>query len=143
MMNSLEVRVPLLDHKLAEFVAQLPTDLKLRGRDTKYALKQVVRRRLPPEILQRPKMGFGVPMREWVASELRDFTHQYLLDQSRASGVLDARVVRQMVDDNEKRLYRSSSGGKLWWALFFEIWYQDVYNSPAPGPRRTDLARPA
>jgi len=143
MMNSLEVRVPLLDHKLAEFVARMPADLKLRGRDTKYALKQVVKRRLPPEILQRPKMGFGVPMREWVASELRDFTHQYLLDQSRASGVLDPRVVRRMVEDNEKRLYRSKSGGKLWWALFFEIWYQDVYNASAPGPRRTDLARSA
>ncbi|HET7217713.1 MAG TPA: asparagine synthase (glutamine-hydrolyzing) [Vicinamibacterales bacterium] len=142
MMNSLEVRVPLLDHKLAEFAARLPADLKLRGRETKYALKQVVKRRLPQEILDRPKMGFGVPMREWVASELREFTHHYLLDQSRASGVLDARVVRQMVEDNEKHLYRSKSGGKLWWALFFEIWYQDVYNASAPGPR-TGLARSA
>jgi asparagine synthase (glutamine-hydrolysing) len=143
MMNSLEVRVPLLDHKLAEFVAGLPSDMKLRGHESKYALKQVMKSRLPAGILQRRKMGFGVPMREWVASELRDFTHQYLLDSSRASGVLDARVVRQMVEDNEKHLYRSKSGGKLWWALFFEIWYQDVYSAPVPDPRKTDLVRSA
>jgi hypothetical protein len=48
-----------------------------------------------------------------------------------------------MVEDNEKHLYRSKSGGKLWWALFFEIWYQDVYSAPVPDPRKTDLVRSA
>jgi asparagine synthase (glutamine-hydrolysing) len=130
MMNSLEVRVPLLDHKLAEFVARLPPDFKLRGREGKYALRRLAAPLLPPGILDRPKMGFGVPMREWVASELRDLTHQYLLEPSRASGLLDIAVLRRIVEDNERRLYRSPTGGKLWWALFFEIWYQDVYGRP-------------
>jgi asparagine synthase (glutamine-hydrolysing) len=144
MMNSLEVRVPLLDHKLAEFVARLPSNLKLRGSENKYAFKQVVKPRLPASILKRPKMGFGVPMREWVARELRDFTHGYLLDASRSSGLLDRRVLADMVEDNEKHLYRSKRGGKLWWALFFEIWYQDVFSRPAPDPRRTaHVAEPA
>lgn len=131
MMNSLEVRVPLLDYKLAEFAARLPSRLKLRGREGKYALKQVARRFLPDDIVHRRKMGFGVPIREWVASELRAFTHTYLLDPSRASGVLDATTMRAMVEDNERRLYRSRTSGKLWWALFFEIWHQDVYRTPA------------
>lgn len=132
MMNSLEVRVPLLDHRLAEFIARLPASLKLRDGQSKYAFKQVARPRLPAGILDRRKMGFGVPMREWVATELRDFTRRYLLEPSRASGVLDAAVLEQMVKDNETNLYRSRTGGKLWWALFFEIWYQDVYSAPAP-----------
>ena len=132
MMNSLEVRVPLLDHKLAEFVAGLPARMKLRGRDSKYAFKQIVKNRLPPDILTRRKMGFGVPMREWVAKDLREFTRRYLLEPSRVSGLLDGKVLRHMIEDNERHLYRSPTGGKLWWALFFEIWYQDVYEAAAP-----------
>lgn len=131
MMNSLEVRVPLLDYKLAEFAARLPPSLKIRGREGKYALKEVGRRYLPDEIVSRRKMGFGVPMREWLASELRDFTDQYLLHTSRSSGLLDTRVVQDMVADNASRLYQSRSSGKLWWALFFEIWHRDVYSVPA------------
>lgn len=129
MMNSLELRVPLLDHKLAEYVATLPPDLKLKGRVGKYALKEVVRRRLPPAVLDRPKMGFGVPMREWMSKPLREFTHHYLLDSSRASGVLDRATMQRMVEDNERHLYKSRSAGKLWWALWFEIWHQDVYRA--------------
>lgn len=132
MMNSLEVRVPLLDHRLAEFIARLPAHMKWRDGQAKWAFKQIVRQRLPPQILGRRKMGFGVPMRQWVVSELRDFTRRYLLDASRVSGILEANVLRQMVEDNESRLYKSRTGGKLWWALFFEIWYQDVFSAPAP-----------
>jgi asparagine synthase (glutamine-hydrolysing) len=131
MMNSLEVRPPLLDHVLAEYVAGLPSSLKIHGHDSKYALKKVVGARLPSAVLTRRKMGFGVPMREWVATELRDFTRHYLLDSARSSGLLDTKVLRHMIEDNERHLYKSRTGGKLWWALFFEIWHQDVYGSPA------------
>lgn len=130
MMNSLEVRVPLLDYKLAELAARLPSSMKLRGAEGKYALKEVATKYLPREIVYRRKMGFGVPIREWVATDLRDFTRSYLLDSSRCSGWLNAAVVSAMVEDNEKHLYRSTSSGKLWWALFFEIWHRDVYGAP-------------
>lgn len=126
MMNSLEVRVPLLDHKLVEFVARLPSRFKLKGREGKYIFKRAMQSRLPNEVLYRGKMGFGVPMRQWVVGELRDITHDYLLNPSRLSGLLDPQLLRRMVKDNERNLYRSKTGGKLWWVLFFEMWYQDV-----------------
>ena len=120
MMNSLEVRVPLLDHKLVEFAATLPSTDKLRGDTSKYVLKEVLKKRLPPAILNRPKMGFGVPMRQWIAGALRPLTHAYLLDPSRTSGLLEPSLLRRMVEENEAELYNSRIAGKLWWALFFE-----------------------
>jgi asparagine synthase (glutamine-hydrolysing) len=127
MMNSLEVRVPLLDHKLAEYVARLPARLKLANGETKSIFKKTMESHLPREVLYRPKMGFGVPMRQWVTNELRDVVRGYLLDSSRVSGMLDPALLRTMVEDNEKNLYGSRTGGKLWWVLFFEMWHQDVH----------------
>jgi asparagine synthase (glutamine-hydrolysing) len=127
MMNSLEVRVPLLDHKLAEYVARLPSRLKLANGVTKSIFKKSMEPSLPREVLYRPKMGFGVPMRQWVTNELRDTVRGYLLDSSRVSGMLEPKLLRTMVEDNEKNLYGSRTGGKLWWVLFFEMWYQDVH----------------
>lgn len=143
MMNSLEVRVPLLDYRLAELAARLPASMKLRGGEGKYALKEIATRYLPRDTVYRRKMGFGVPIREWVASDLRDFTHSYLLDSSRSSGWLNAAVVANMVEDNEKHLYRSTSSGKLWWALFFEIWHRDVYRTPGVQLDRSEHPLPA
>ena len=127
MMNSLEVRVPLLDHKLAEYVARLPSSLKLKSGVTKYIFKKTLEPLLPNEILYRGKMGFGVPMRRWVTTQLRDVVRGYLLDNSRVSGLLDPGLLRTMVEDNERNLYASRYGGKLWWVLFFEMWHRDVY----------------
>jgi len=127
MMNSLEVRVPILDHKLLEFVATIPSSLKLKKGTSKYILKQAMAPLLPPAILRREKMGFGVPLRSWMANELRDIPNQYLLDKSKSSGILNPGLLREIVLDNEKRLYKSPLGGKLWWVLFFEMWYQDVF----------------
>lgn len=133
MMNSLEVREPLLDHKLVEFVAKLPSGLKLRHGQGKYILKQVMTSRLPARIIYRKKMGFGVPMRSWVANELRDVTHEYLLNRSKASGLLNGDLLEKMVMENEKKLYGSKIAGKLYWALFFEMWYRDVFSSDGLG----------
>jgi asparagine synthase (glutamine-hydrolysing) len=82
---------------------------------------------LPREVLYRGKMGFGVPMRQWVTNELRDVVRGYLLDSSRVSGLLEPRLLRTMVEDNERNVYGSRYGGKLWWVLFFEMWYQDIH----------------
>lgn len=128
MMNSLEVRVPLLDHKLVELMATMPQNLKIKNKETKYLLKQIMRPRLPNGIIDRPKMGFGVPMREWIANDLQDMVHSYLLDPSRTSGLLNTDLLQTMIKDNEKNLYKSKISGKLWWVLFFEMWYQDVYS---------------
>jgi asparagine synthase (glutamine-hydrolysing) len=81
MATSLEARVPLLDHKLIEFVTQIPTDLKLKGLETKYIFRQAVRGIVPDEILDRPKQGFGVPINEWINSQLRERIRETLLEK--------------------------------------------------------------
>jgi asparagine synthase (glutamine-hydrolysing) len=81
MANSLELRVPLLDHKVLEFAASLPDSYKLNGFTTKYILKKVFDGRVPKEILKRKKSGFPVPVQTWLAHDLKDFTHDLLLDR--------------------------------------------------------------
>src|SRR5437868_7960018 len=79
MANSLEARSPLLDHRLVEFCAALPSSYKLKGRTSKWLLRQLMRDRLPPAILSRPKMGFGVPVGEWLRGELLPLLEDTLL----------------------------------------------------------------
>jgi asparagine synthase (glutamine-hydrolysing) len=68
---SLEARVPLLDHRVVEFAARLPMEYKVRGRETKYLLRKVLYSRVPRELIERPKMGFGIPVNRWLRNELR------------------------------------------------------------------------
>ena len=79
MANSLEVRCPLLDHHLVEYVAGLPSRFKLRGRRTKLILKEAVRGLVPEEILRRPKMGFAMPLGTWLRKELRPVVRDHVL----------------------------------------------------------------
>ncbi len=81
MAHSLEARSPFLDHKVMEFAASLPADLKLRGMETKYLLKHTLSDIVPQEILQRRKMGFGVPLDVWFRNDLKEMAYDVLLDQ--------------------------------------------------------------
>ncbi|MGH9800783.1 MAG: asparagine synthase (glutamine-hydrolyzing), partial [Blastocatellia bacterium] len=90
MAHSIEARVPLLDHKLIEFVQTIPASLKLRGQTTKHILKQAMSGLIPDQIINRPKMGFGVPLRKWLNNELREMLHDTLTDKTaRERGLLD------------------------------------------------------
>jgi len=129
MMNSLEVRVPLLDHKFVEFAATLPSFMKFRNNESKYILRKVMANILPREILSRGKMGFGVPLRDWIAGDLKNIVDQYLFNKSKQSGLFDYGFVEKIVNDNKKKRYQSTISGKLWWIIFFEMWYQDVYSN--------------
>lgn len=82
MANSLELRVPLLDHKVLEFAAALPSSLKVRGITTKYLAKKVLRSRVPEAILKRRKVGFPVPYRRWLQADLRTWANDILLDRA-------------------------------------------------------------
>ena len=80
MANSLEARVPFLDHKFMEFVAGIPSQLKLKGSKTKFILKTAFKDFLPDAIFKRRKMGFGVPVSRWFRNELKDYVYEILLD---------------------------------------------------------------
>jgi asparagine synthase (glutamine-hydrolysing) len=123
MANSLEVRSPLVDHRLLEFVATIPASFKLRDGISKYILKKSVESFVPREIVYREKHGFGVPIRSWFRDELRDMLHDELLNRRDAS---DAFFARETV---EKLLREHSRGERdwsvqLWPLLVFRMWHR-------------------
>jgi asparagine synthase (glutamine-hydrolysing) len=131
MANSLEARSPLLDHRLVEFCAALPSDYKLRGRTSKWLLRQVMRDRLPPEILTRSKMGFGVPVGEWLRGELRPLLEDTLLSsRSLARGYFRPQALRALVEDHTTR--RADRTSHIWALLMLELWFRELIDSPKP-----------
>jgi asparagine synthase (glutamine-hydrolysing) len=121
MLTSLEARVPLLDHVVMEHAARIPPRLKLRDGSGKYILKQAMRRHLPAEMLSRRKMGFGVPLAQWFRKDLKDFTHDVLLDtRTSQRGILRPARVAQLLGAHlaGRRDYSS----QLWSLICFELW---------------------
>jgi asparagine synthase (glutamine-hydrolysing) len=124
---SLETRVPFLDHRLVEFALSLPLEYKLsreNGRSvTKWALRQVLYRHVPKKLIERPKVGFGVPLEQWLRGPLRDWAED-LLSESRImrDGFLNPVPVRQRWHDHlsGKRNWQHS----LWCVLMFQSWYE-------------------
>jgi asparagine synthase (glutamine-hydrolysing) len=101
MAHSLEVREPLMDHELVEWLATLPSHLKIRGGESKVLLKKTMDGRLPAEIMQRPKMGFAVPLARWFRGPLRERVRATLADGELASsGLFDPAVLRRIADEH-------------------------------------------
>ncbi len=126
MAASIESRVPFLDHKLVEFTARLPETMKLRGRETKWILRQAMKGILPSEILDRPKMGFPVPLGEWIRGEYKPLVEEYLLSgRSLARGIFDERGVRDLVtahakgEDHTSRIFRLMNL-EIWQRIFID-----------------------
>jgi len=118
---SLESRVPLLDHRLMEFVATIPSSLKHREGTGKYILKRAMSTRLPAEILTRRKMGFGVPLGAWFRKELRDMAHDVLLaPRTRQRGIFKPSWVEGLLRTHEAG--RRDCSARLWALLCLELW---------------------
>jgi asparagine synthase (glutamine-hydrolysing) len=126
---SLEARVPLLDHRLMEFLATMPTSLKLREGAGKAVLRRVMADALPAPVLGRPKMGFGVPLATWFRRELADHTRDVLLDRrARERGVFDPRAVQALLD--EHRAGTRDRATQIWSLLVFEEWARRWWDQP-------------
>jgi len=123
MAHSLEVRVPLLDLRLAEFMAPLPSNLKVRRMTLKYLLKRIARRVLPKEILERPKEGFHVPIPRWIKTDLHDMVNDYLGPPAIAKyGLFDAAVVAGMMEAHWQG--RRDHSRNIWNLLMFSLWHE-------------------
>ena len=130
MAHALEVRCPLLDHRIVELAARLPARLKLAGGVTKVLLRRVAARRLPAEILQRPKRGFAPPVSRWLREDLRDFSRDLLLGPDAfGGGLFERREVERLLDDHSAR--RLEAGWALWTLLMLEVWGREVACQPA------------
>jgi len=142
MATSLEVRVPLLDHKLIEFVTKVPASLKLAGTETKQLLKRVARELIPSEILDRPKQGFGIPLEEWINRQLRDQIREILNEpRTRQRGYVNYDYVDLILDEHYKN--RRDHSFPLWSLLIFELWHrQYIDQSPRTAEARESTALP-
>ncbi len=119
MAHALEVRVPILDHHLVEWISSLPPELKLRGREGKYLFKKALEPVLPHEILYRPKMGFAVPLASWFRGPLKERVREAVLGGRMAdSGLFDTGYLRHLVDQHQSGLRDYSAS--LWTLLMFE-----------------------
>jgi asparagine synthase (glutamine-hydrolysing) len=121
MATSLEVRVPLLDHRVVEYTAKLPDSLKFRNGTGKFLLKRLLGQYLPAHLIERPKMGFGVPIDRWFRDELKELLLDYLSSERlKKEGLFDQLLV-------ENRLKEHLSGRidhhyRLWALLMWEMW---------------------
>ncbi|MCK4463331.1 MAG: asparagine synthase (glutamine-hydrolyzing), partial [Candidatus Omnitrophica bacterium] len=123
MANSLEGRSPLLDHKVMEFAARLPTNLKLRSMTSKFLLKKLASRFIPKEVLYRKKMGFGVPIGQWFKNEMRGYIKEVLLDErSLKRGYFKKEVIQELIDDHQNGVCDNKY--KLWALLNLELWHR-------------------
>ena len=121
MANSLEVRNPLLDHKLLEFAARIPSRLKLQGRQGKYIFKRALESLVPHEVLYRRKMGFRLPVSQWLRRELSTFCEEHLEELcGRNQDLLRPEYVRRLQREHRSGLRDHSS--PLWALLMFQLW---------------------
>lgn len=120
MAASIESRVPFLDHKLMEFSASMPKNMKLRGKTTKYVLRQAMKDVLPPEILSRGKMGFPVPVGKWFRGPYKGLIDEYVLsERALGRGLFDPIYIQALVDRHMKG---ENHDERLWALLNMEIW---------------------
>lgn len=125
MAHSLEVRVPLLDHPLVEWLSGLPPRMKLRGREGKFLFKRALESYLPRDLLYRPKMGFSVPLAAWFRGPLRQRVRDAVLGETmREIGYFDFAVMEQMVDQHQSGVREHSAA--LWALMMFEASLQRV-----------------
>lgn len=130
MAHGLEARSPFLDHKLMEFGALLPIDLKVRKGESKYLLKSAMRGVLPDRVIARNKQGFGVPIDRWFREECRDFIRETLLStRSVTRGYFVRERVQELIDNHQYR--GMTCGYRLYALLMLELWHREYVDSQA------------
>ena len=124
MASSLETRVPFLDHRVAELAWRLPQAMKVRGKTGKWALRQVLYKYVPRELIERPKAGFGIPVGQWLRGPLREWAEELLAEpRLQAEGYLHSAPIRQAWAEHLAGWRDNTT--KLWAVLMFQAWLQE------------------
>ena len=130
MAHSIEARPPLIDHRLIEFAATIPSRFRLHNGQTKYLFKQAMRGLLPDHIIDRPKHGFAVPLAQWLRTDLATFARDILLSPTaRERNVFDLRQVERLLKLNDRG---RNLDLQLWTMLSLELWCRRFLDRPAP-----------
>jgi len=125
MANSLEVRCPMLDHELAEFAATIPHSWKIRNGHGKLIFIEAMKDRLPPELLSRPKQGFGVPLARWFRESLRDFLWDHLTSAAfLGRNIVSEPFMRHLLQEHASG--RRDNHHYLWMLLMLELWFREA-----------------
>jgi asparagine synthase (glutamine-hydrolysing) len=133
MAHSLELRSPLLDHRVVELGLALPDHLKRRGREGKIALRRAFADDLPASVSQRGKSGLGVPLAAWFRGELRPLARELLLGEpARSRGWFRIAAVERLLDDHAAG--RADNGHRLWTLVMLELWQRTHVDEPVPTP---------
>jgi asparagine synthase (glutamine-hydrolysing) len=120
---SIEGREPLLDHRIAEFMAQVPFEYKYKDASGKYLLKKVLERYIPKEMIERPKMGFGIPMFEWFGGDLRNLFDEYFQDTKlKKHKLFNISYIKQELENLKQN--KPLNINRLWFLLVFQMWYE-------------------
>jgi asparagine synthase (glutamine-hydrolysing) len=125
MHHSLEVRVPFLDHRLVEFCATIPPELKMKWFKKKYLLRKAVCELLPREVMSHRKQGFASPMAKWLQKDLRSFVLDVVTEKNiNKHGFLNYKAVNGILDDHFRR--KEINDKLIWSILIFQVWF-DTY----------------
>jgi len=121
MANSLEIRVPFLDHNFVDFATSIPSSLKLKGLHTKYILKKSMAKILPREICTRKKIGFDIPLGSWIRHELKDFVTDILSPANMGHGFFDQAFIGRLLKEHIQGAHNHRQ--LLWPLIIFQFWY--------------------
>jgi asparagine synthase (glutamine-hydrolysing) len=133
MAHSLEVREPLMDHPLVEWLATLPSNMKLRGGEGKWLFKHALEPHLPNDVLYRAKMGFAVPLASWFRGPLRERVRDAVLGERLLdTGLFDRRALEQVIQRHQSGMRDHSA--PLWTLLMFEAFLRNALGADRPAP---------
>jgi asparagine synthase (glutamine-hydrolysing) len=127
MSASLEGREPFLDHRIIEWAARLPDSYKYKQGEKKYVIKEIVHQYIPKEMMERPKMGFAIPIKNWLSNQLLEHVETYLSETViKNQGLFNWEVVEKLKKDflGGKKEYDQ----KIWYLLMFQMWYKKWMN---------------